>query len=123
MMGKIYAQALNVKIWLGKEDKESPEFVAIRNTHGGASVLSSFHIGTYGRTPIVLSFLAQALRNANGPKNRLAAIRPMEDSAHRNLAYGFPPPEHRPKARLLRSQYYLRGVHVDSLRILSKHSF
>jgi hypothetical protein len=93
MMGKIYAQALHVKIWLGKEDKEPPEFVAMRNTLKGAGVLSSVHIGTYGRIPITLSFLAQALRNINGPKNTLAAIRPMEDSVHRNLAYGFPPPE------------------------------
>jgi hypothetical protein len=93
MMGKIYAQAMNVKIWLGKEDKEMPVFGAMRSTHLLPDVLSSFHIGAYGQIPIVLSFLAQALRNANGPKNRLAAMRPMEDSAHRNIAYGFPHPD------------------------------
>ncbi|KAF2124673.1 hypothetical protein P153DRAFT_325963 [Dothidotthia symphoricarpi CBS 119687] len=102
MMGKIYARALNVKIWLGKEDKEPPDFTAslglgtLNSVHIGASLglgtMNSVHIGAYGRIPISLSFIAQALRNASGPKNRLAAIRPMEDSAHRNVAYGFPPP-------------------------------
>jgi hypothetical protein len=92
MMGKIYARALNVQIWLGKEDKNPPYFVASLKTTG-LGTMNSVHIGTYGQVPISLSFIAQALRNASGPKNRLAAIRPMEDSAHRNAAYGFPPPE------------------------------
>ncbi|KAF2833464.1 hypothetical protein CC86DRAFT_389698 [Ophiobolus disseminans] len=88
MMGTIYARALNVKIWLGKEDKEAPNLAPSNVTT---------RLGTndfaYGKMPIVLSFLAQALRNSSGPENRLAATKPMEDSAHRNIAYGFPPPD------------------------------
>ncbi|KAF2026739.1 hypothetical protein EK21DRAFT_73415 [Setomelanomma holmii] len=87
MMGKIYARAENVKIWLGKEDKRPLGFVNPRST------MSVFHIGTYGRIPISLSFIAQALRNARRPKNKVATKRPMEDSVHRNASYGFPPPE------------------------------
>lgn len=88
MMGRIYERALNVKIWLGKEDKEPPNFVTAQQPH----LLMTTHLGTYGRIPVALSFIAQALRNASGPVNRRAAMRPVEDSAHRNIAYGFPPP-------------------------------
>jgi len=120
MMGKIYAQASNVKIWLGKEDKETPNFVTSKSTMGppgtydiytalsamqnaqfDAGRKNNFHIGNYGKVPIVLSFIAQALRNASGPKNRLATIRPVEDSAHRNIAYGFPP-SHAPEWSVVR---------------------
>ncbi|KAI8939245.1 hypothetical protein NX059_005071 [Plenodomus lindquistii] len=103
MMGKIYARATNVKIWLGEEDKEPLDF-------GTPSTLESthdYHLGVFGRVPIVLSFIAQALRNANGPKNRLAARQPMEDSAHRNRAYGFLPPD-APEWDVLR-QFFANG--------------
>ncbi|KZM20169.1 hypothetical protein ST47_g5195 [Ascochyta rabiei] len=92
MMGQIYARAQNVKIWLGKEHKEPPAFVASLGIQR-AGLQSNAHIGTYGGIPIALSFIAQALRNAKGPRNRLAAIKPTGDSAHRNIAYGFPPPD------------------------------
>jgi hypothetical protein len=91
MMGKIYARALNVNIWLGKEDKEPPASVQ----------LVSGHIGTHGQIRIALSFIAQALRNSRGPKNRLATRRPIEDSVHRNMAYGFPHP-HAPEWDVVR---------------------
>jgi hypothetical protein len=87
MMGKIYAQALDVKIWLGEEDKDPPEFIQTLKLTNGV------HIGAYGRMPIVLAFIAQALRNARGPKNKLATMRPVDDTAHRNMAYGFPLPD------------------------------
>ncbi|KAF9694941.1 hypothetical protein EKO04_006813 [Ascochyta lentis] len=92
MMGQIYARAQNVKIWLGKEHKEPPVFVASLRTQRSGLQLNT-HIGTYGGIPIALSFIAQALRNASGPTNRLAAIKPSGNSAHRNTAYGFPPPD------------------------------
>lgn len=101
MMGKIYARASNVSIWLGKEDKEQPEFIQASNrifenepafVRAANSKINGVHIGAYGPIPITLSFIAQALRNARGPKNRLATMEPMEDSIHRNAAYGFPPP-------------------------------
>jgi hypothetical protein len=86
MMGKIYARASNVNIWLGKEDTEPSDFVQTMSPVIGT------HIGTYGRIPISLTFIAQALRNARGPKNRLATLRPIGDSVHRNAAYGLPHP-------------------------------
>ncbi|KAH4303439.1 hypothetical protein HBH64_074190 [Parastagonospora nodorum] len=84
MMGKIYAHASGVSIWFGNEDREPPDFVQTKDLR------SVGHIGAYGRIPISLSFIAQALRNARGPKHRLATLRPVGDSVHRNTVYGFP---------------------------------
>ncbi|KAI0523661.1 heterokaryon incompatibility protein-domain-containing protein [Xylaria bambusicola] len=50
------------------------------------------HLETYGSMPIVLSFLAQALRNMEARPNSLVSLRPLQDSEHRNLVYGLPPP-------------------------------
>ncbi|KAH3954369.1 hypothetical protein HBI56_046650 [Parastagonospora nodorum] len=86
MMGKIYAHASNVSIWFGNEDREPLDFVQKKDLRSGA------HIGAYGRIPISLSFIAQALRNTRGPKHRLATLRPVGDSVHRNAVYGFPGP-------------------------------
>lgn len=80
MMRKVYEQAATVKIWLGKD---GPIYL-----NSG----SSTHIGRFGSVPVVLSFIAQALKNSEAGRNRLASIRPAEDSIHRNTAYGFPPP-------------------------------
>lgn len=80
MMRRIYEQAATVKIWLGKDVPISLNSV------------SSSHIGRYGSVPVVLSFIAQALKNSQIGRNRLASIRPAEDSIHRNTAYGFPAP-------------------------------
>jgi hypothetical protein len=91
MMGQIYARAVNVKIWFGKENNETPDFVATSVAQRSA-LQKETHIGTYGRVPVALIFIAQALRNASGPTNRLAALKPTEDSTHRNTAYGFPKP-------------------------------
>jgi hypothetical protein len=84
-MGMIYSRASNVNIWLGKGDREAPDFVQTSGAVNGV------HIGTYGPIPISPSFIAQALRNARGPKNRLATLDSI-DSVHRNAAYGFPNP-------------------------------
>lgn len=87
MMGKIYTQAAAVTIWLGAEDKQIPDSILTSAAPYGT------HIGTYGRIPILLSFIAQALRNAKGLKNRLALVTPVGDSPNRNMAYGFPQPK------------------------------
>ncbi|KAF3053389.1 hypothetical protein E8E11_011834 [Didymella keratinophila] len=91
MMGKIYERAQRVTVWLGKENKEPPAFVISPDAQK-VRPPNTTHLGAYGRVPIWLSFIAQALRNADGPVNRLAASKTSEDSAHRNTAYGFPPP-------------------------------
>jgi hypothetical protein len=80
MMRRIYEQAAMVKIWLGKDGPTSLNSV------------SSSHIGRYGSIPVVLSFIAQVLKNIQVGRNRLASIRPAEDLIHRNTAYGFPAP-------------------------------
>jgi hypothetical protein len=86
MMGKIYSCAAAVTIWLGAEDKQLPD--SISKFDAGSGV----HISTYGRIPVLLSFIAQALRNVKRPQNRLASITPAENSLQRNRAYGFPKP-------------------------------
>ncbi|KAI1367288.1 heterokaryon incompatibility protein-domain-containing protein [Xylaria arbuscula] len=53
------------------------------------------HMETYGSMPIVLSFLAQALRNLEAQSNTLLSLRPLQDSEHRNLVYGLPSPSAR----------------------------
>lgn len=80
MMREIFEQAAMVKIWLGKADPIS------------LSSADSSHIGRYGSVPVVLSFIAQALRNMEVGHNRMLSLRPSEDSINRNAAYGFPPP-------------------------------
>jgi hypothetical protein len=80
MMRRIYEQAATVKIWLGKGDP-----ISLRGA-------DSFHIGRYGSVPLVLTFIAQALANIQVVRNRLASMRPAEDSIHRNASYGFPAP-------------------------------
>lgn len=91
MMGKIYERAQRVTIWLGKENREPPGFISSPDSQ---TILppNCTHLGSYGRVPIWLSFIAQALRNANGPFNKIAASTSSEDSTRRNAAYGFPPP-------------------------------
>ncbi|KAF2844336.1 hypothetical protein T440DRAFT_473471 [Plenodomus tracheiphilus IPT5] len=84
MMGKIYTRAAAVTIWLGAEAKQLPDSIPT------STILSSIHIGTHGPVPVLLSFIAQALRNSRGPQNILASVTPVEDSLHRNIAYGFP---------------------------------
>ncbi|KAI0913655.1 heterokaryon incompatibility protein-domain-containing protein [Ustulina deusta] len=108
LMHKIYRTASTVKIWLGKEQKpatapsvavrEERSPLAVSAPHpllvrsGTDAVMSQVrrlvprhHLETYGSMPIVLSFLAQALRNLEAPPN----------SEHRNLVYGLPPPSAR----------------------------
>ncbi|KAI0412103.1 heterokaryon incompatibility protein-domain-containing protein [Xylaria grammica] len=58
-------------------------------------IVPRHHMETYGSTPIVLTFLAQALRNMDTGPSNLASLRPLQDSAHRNLVYGLPPPSAR----------------------------
>ncbi|KAI0429835.1 heterokaryon incompatibility protein-domain-containing protein [Xylaria sp. FL1042] len=53
------------------------------------------HMETYGSMPVVLSFIAQALRNMEAQPTPLVSLRPLEDSEYRNLVYGLPPPSAR----------------------------
>lgn len=118
LMHKIYRTASTVKIWLGKEQKPATApSVAVREERsppaglaphpllvrtGADAVMSQVrrlvprhHLETYGSMPIVLSFLAQALRNLEAPPSSLVSLRPLQDSEHRNLVYGLPPPSAR----------------------------
>ncbi|KAF2498798.1 hypothetical protein BU16DRAFT_605260 [Lophium mytilinum] len=80
MMGTIYEKAGTVKIWLGKGDAHL------------LNIVGPSHIGRYGVMPVVLSFIAQAMRNIQGGRNRLVSLKNAEDSVNRNMAYGFPAP-------------------------------
>ncbi|KAI1348165.1 heterokaryon incompatibility protein-domain-containing protein [Xylaria sp. FL0043] len=117
MMRQIYQTASTVKIWLGKEQKlATATSVAEREARASLTLLAQagtgprvlaqrspmmsqvrrlaprHHLETYGSMPVVLSFLAQALRNMESRPNPLVSLRPLEDSEHRNLVYGLPPP-------------------------------
>ncbi|KAI1281147.1 heterokaryon incompatibility protein-domain-containing protein [Xylaria sp. FL0933] len=103
MMRQIYQTASTVKIWLGKEQKlATATSVAEREARASLTPLAQagtvrrlaprHHLETYGSMPVVLSFLAQALRNMEAKPNSLVSLRPLEDSEHRNLVYGLPPP-------------------------------
>jgi hypothetical protein len=91
MMGMIYARASAVMIWLGKEDT-TPLVPTNSLPKDREALFQRFYLGLYGMIPVCLSFIAQALKNADGGRNRLAETRPVEDLAHRNMAYGFPHP-------------------------------
>ncbi|KAI1387504.1 heterokaryon incompatibility protein-domain-containing protein [Hypoxylon trugodes] len=68
LMDRIYANATTVKIWLG-----------------GAR---SFQM--YGRMPVVLAFVAQALRNVRAGEDYPTAARAATDATYRNSVHGFP---------------------------------
>ncbi|KAJ4362875.1 hypothetical protein N0V83_009992 [Neocucurbitaria cava] len=91
MMGEIYKRASKVMIWLGKEDAQSLEPIG-KPRRDRVGLVNRFYLGLYGTMPICLSFIAQALKHADEGRNRLADMKPAEDSGHRNLAYGFPGP-------------------------------
>ncbi|KAI0817358.1 heterokaryon incompatibility protein-domain-containing protein [Xylaria sp. FL0064] len=117
MMRQIYQTASTVKIWLGEEQKlATATSVAEREARASLTLLAQagtdphvlaqrrpvmsqvrrlaprHHLETYGSMPVVLSFLAQALRNTEARPNSLVSLRPLKDSEHRNLVYGLPPP-------------------------------
>ena len=94
LMGNIYGRAETVNIWLGEE---SSQWMPGSPPKGWTTKLSQkmapkHHIGTYGSMLVVLSFIAQAVRNIKGAKNPLVDLKPADDSDFRNRALGFPPP-------------------------------
>ncbi|KAK8118392.1 uncharacterized protein PG998_003018 [Apiospora kogelbergensis] len=80
LMGRIYRQARTVKIWLGDKSRPRPRPPKADPVH--------YHLAELGGTPVVLSFLAQALRNPQDGENSLLALRPAEDRLHRNHVHG-----------------------------------
>ncbi|KAF6809796.1 heterokaryon incompatibility protein [Colletotrichum sojae] len=111
LMDRIFSRAETVKVWLGPADTAQVAASGPLNTEpaptvrGGAlssvggGVLNGvggllarerpvYHLLQYGNMPLILSFIAQALRNLEGGENRLAGLRPPWDLVHRNKAYG-----------------------------------
>ncbi|KAK8026440.1 hypothetical protein PG991_003496 [Apiospora marii] len=84
MMGQIYRRASTVKIWLGNEAHRPKGPIPIPT----ATPLAHHHLSQYGDMPVVLSFLAQALRNPQDEENSLLGLRPTEDRHYRNHVHG-----------------------------------
>ena len=92
LMGRIYERAESVNIWLGEEGTR-PVFQAPKTKNPLADTLTPRHyVGVYGNMPIVLSFIAQALRNVDGAKNPLTSLTSADNADFRNQSFGFPPP-------------------------------
>ncbi|KAK6069997.1 heterokaryon incompatibility protein [Seiridium cupressi] len=95
LMGRIFQRAHTVKIWLRDElsrrgpvpDTSSNSRWTLVQNHN-----ASDHLRYHVDMPIVLSFIAQALRNLQGQPNNLVTLRPINDLQHRNMIYGLPPP-------------------------------
>ncbi|KAI1211256.1 heterokaryon incompatibility protein-domain-containing protein [Annulohypoxylon truncatum] len=92
-MHEIYADAVTVKIWLGEANDtyraDSTRLRALR-PKGLPALTHQVHIGQYGKTPVVLAFIAQALRNVDAGRDYLTVSRADTDTAYRNLVHGFP---------------------------------
>ncbi|KAK8139375.1 hypothetical protein PG984_002755 [Apiospora sp. TS-2023a] len=84
LMGQIYRRAMTVKIWLGNEPHRPRGPIPVPNT----TPLARYNLQQYGDMPVVLSFLAQALRNPQDEENSLLGLRPAEDRNYRNHVYG-----------------------------------
>jgi Heterokaryon incompatibility protein (HET) len=96
LMGTIYEGASSVRIWLGKDILgvpvfRPPELTSTLST-GLKGIRPRTHIGAYNITPVVLSFISQALRNIDGGENPLINLKRADDFNFRNEVYGFPPP-------------------------------
>lgn len=113
LMDVIYTNAALVKIWLGKAD-DSPlnlyaeQDVSLpsqrrqlwrqrpqRNVPSDAPFhvkRPGFHLGQYGKMPVILAFIAQALRNVNAGNDHRTELGSSADTIHRNLLCGFPSP-------------------------------
>lgn len=94
LMRSIYKKALLVRIWFGSEDTHplsSPE-VKGWGCRIAAKVAPRHHIGNYGDVPVLLTFIAQALKNIDGAKNRMLSMKSSDDTAFRNQSFGMPPP-------------------------------
>ncbi|KAI1453199.1 heterokaryon incompatibility protein-domain-containing protein [Annulohypoxylon moriforme] len=92
-MHEIFADAVNVKIWLGEaNDSYRADSLRLRalKPKGLPSLTQQVHIGQYGRMPVVLAFIAQALRNVDAGGDYLTASRADTNIAYRNLVHGFP---------------------------------
>ena len=94
LMRSIYKKALLVRIWFGSEDTHhlaEPDVKGWSNRIA-AKVAPRHHIGNYGDVPVLLTFIAQALKNIEGAKNRMASMKSSDDTAFRNQSFGMPPP-------------------------------
>ncbi|OTA90543.1 hypothetical protein M434DRAFT_77799 [Hypoxylon sp. CO27-5] len=93
LMDKIYANATTVKIWLGEaNDSYIADYPRLKSLQpiGLVSLTPKFHLGQYGRMPVVLAFIAQALRNVRAGGDYPTASKSAIDAAYRNRVHGFP---------------------------------
>ncbi|KAI6080373.1 heterokaryon incompatibility protein-domain-containing protein [Hypoxylon rubiginosum] len=107
LMDVIYANASLVRIWLGKTEdsplnlyrehnnslspQERQKRELERQTDAYShTVRTGVHLGQYGKMPIILAFVAQALRNSKAGNNCGTELGSSEDAIRRNLLSGFP---------------------------------
>ncbi|KAL0943563.1 heterokaryon incompatibility protein [Colletotrichum truncatum] len=101
LMDRIFSRAETVKVWLGPADTSQIAVQPLNtervpNIGNGLLTVSGhfarqrpvYHLLQYGTMPLVLAFIAQAIRNVEGAENYLAKLRPPWDLVHRNKAYG-----------------------------------
>ncbi|KAI0839750.1 heterokaryon incompatibility protein-domain-containing protein [Hypoxylon sp. FL0890] len=93
LMDKIYANATTVKVWLGEASAAySADSSRMRSLQplGVLSLTPKIHLGQYGRMPVVLAFIAQALRNVRAGGDYPTASKSATDAVYRNRVHGFP---------------------------------
>ncbi|KAI0888041.1 heterokaryon incompatibility protein-domain-containing protein [Annulohypoxylon maeteangense] len=92
-MHETFADAVTVKIWLGEANDsyraDSLRLEALK-PKGIPTLRQQIHIGQYGSTPVVLAFIAQALRNVHVGRDYPTASKADTNTAYRNLVHGFP---------------------------------
>ncbi|KAI1472890.1 heterokaryon incompatibility protein-domain-containing protein [Daldinia caldariorum] len=95
-MNKIYANAHTVKIWLGKlpntahpTNQPTPELQLLTGVPAFLRQRSR-PISQRGKMPVVLTMIAQALRNVQAGEGYSTASKSAADTIYRNLVHGFP---------------------------------
>ncbi|KAI1380401.1 heterokaryon incompatibility protein-domain-containing protein [Hypoxylon crocopeplum] len=97
LMDRIYTNADTVKIWLGEVNDTYSTHSSYRRLQqqrlGAIGLLRrqhAIHLGEYGKMPVILAFIAQALRNVHAGDNYATKSRSATDAVYRNHVHGFP---------------------------------
>ncbi|KAI1102044.1 heterokaryon incompatibility protein-domain-containing protein [Jackrogersella minutella] len=93
LMHEIFANAVTVKIWLGEtDDTVSTDSSRLKSLQakGIPTISPQVYLGQYGDMPIVLAFIAQALRSVRAGSDYPMASRAATDIVFRNRVHGFP---------------------------------
>ncbi|KAI0849711.1 heterokaryon incompatibility protein-domain-containing protein [Daldinia vernicosa] len=93
LIDRVYANAHTVKIWLGKLPNTAyptpPEMQLLQGVPVFLTQRSK-SIGQRGKMPVILTMIAQALRNVQAGEIYPTASKSAADAVYRNLVHGFP---------------------------------